>query len=52
MMGVKNMFLAFFKVSNIEARILALKTAGLNVAACNRFSKFRTKEKVSHFTSS
>lgn len=42
----------FFKVSNIEARILALKTAGLNVAACNRFFKFRTKDKVSHSTSS
>lgn len=38
----------FFKVSNIEARILALKTAGLNVASCNRFSQFRTKDKVGH----
>lgn len=36
-----------FQVSNIEARIFALKTAGLNVATCNRFSKFRTKAQVS-----
>ncbi|KAL1006829.1 hypothetical protein UPYG_G00077720 [Umbra pygmaea] len=28
------------QISNIEARILSLKTAGLNVSACNRFSKF------------
>ncbi|CAB1349498.1 unnamed protein product [Coregonus sp. 'balchen'] len=27
-------------ISDIEVRILSLKTAGLNVAACNRFSKF------------
>lgn len=50
-LGFKNVLVfifIFFKVSNIEARILALKTAGLNVAACNRFSKFRTKDKVRH----
>lgn len=35
-----------FKVSNIEARISALKTAGLNVAVCNRFSKYKPKAKV------
>ncbi|XP_041737059.2 rab effector MyRIP [Coregonus clupeaformis] len=28
------------QISDIEVRILSLKTAGLNVAACNRFSKF------------
>ncbi|XP_034145313.1 rab effector MyRIP isoform X5 [Esox lucius] len=28
------------QISNIEARILSLKTAGLNVTSCNRFSKF------------
>ncbi|TKS87868.1 Rab effector [Collichthys lucidus] len=33
------------QVSNIEARISALKTAGLNVAVCNRFSKFKPKSK-------
>ncbi|KAJ8010205.1 hypothetical protein DPEC_G00072580 [Dallia pectoralis] len=27
------------QISNIEARILSLKTAGLNVTTCNRFSK-------------
>lgn len=37
-------------MSNIEARIFALKTAGLNVAACNRFSMFRTKAQVSLYT--
>lgn len=37
-----------FKVSNIEARISALKTAGLNVTVCNRFSKFKPKPKVTH----
>ncbi|XP_029698945.1 rab effector MyRIP isoform X1 [Takifugu rubripes] len=40
------------QVSNIEARILALKTAGLNVAACNHFSKFRTKAKPETLDSS
>lgn len=38
------------QVSNIEARISALKTAGLNVTACNRFSKFKPKPKVTHPT--
>ncbi|KAM9337231.1 rab effector MyRIP [Symphorus nematophorus] len=33
------------QVSNIEARISALKTAGLNVAVCNRFSKYKPKAK-------
>nr|XP_046148247.1 rab effector MyRIP-like isoform X4 [Oncorhynchus gorbuscha] len=28
------------QISDIEVRILSLKTAGLNVTACNRFSKF------------
>nr|XP_046226969.1 rab effector MyRIP isoform X1 [Scatophagus argus]XP_046226970.1 rab effector MyRIP isoform X1 [Scatophagus argus] len=37
------------QVSNIEARISALKTAGLNVAVCHRFSKFKPKAKVPHF---
>lgn len=41
------LMLPHFQVSNIEARIFALKTAGLNVATCNRFSKFRTKAQVS-----
>ncbi|XP_059901792.1 rab effector MyRIP [Gadus macrocephalus] len=31
------------QISNIEARISALKTAGLNVTACNRFSKYKPK---------
>ncbi|XP_034045654.1 rab effector MyRIP isoform X2 [Thalassophryne amazonica] len=31
------------QISNIEARISALKTAGLNVTACSRFSKFKPK---------
>ncbi|CAB1340687.1 unnamed protein product, partial [Coregonus sp. 'balchen'] len=30
------------QISDIEVRILSLKTAGLNVTACNRFSKFPT----------
>ncbi|XP_077480193.1 rab effector MyRIP isoform X2 [Stigmatopora argus] len=33
------------KVSNIEARISALKTAGLNVTVCNHFSKFKPTAK-------
>ncbi|XP_061569318.1 rab effector MyRIP isoform X2 [Cololabis saira] len=40
------------QVSNIEARISALKTAGLNVAACNRFSKFQPKSKPETLDSS
>ncbi|KAM4606492.1 rab effector MyRIP [Polymixia lowei] len=31
------------QISNIEARISALKTAGLNVSSCNHFSKFKPK---------
>ncbi|XP_040922281.1 rab effector MyRIP isoform X6 [Toxotes jaculatrix] len=37
------------QISNIEARISALKTAGLNVTVCNRFSKYKPKAKVSLF---
>ncbi|XP_077591989.1 rab effector MyRIP [Stigmatopora nigra] len=33
------------QVSNIEARISALKTAGLNVTVCNHFSKFKPTAK-------
>ncbi|KAJ8376751.1 hypothetical protein SKAU_G00073310 [Synaphobranchus kaupii] len=33
------------QISDIEARISALKTAGLNVTACTRFSKFKPKPK-------
>nr|XP_033494764.1 rab effector MyRIP isoform X4 [Epinephelus lanceolatus] len=33
------------QISNIEARISALKTAGLNVTVCNHFSKFKPKAK-------
>ncbi|XP_061095207.1 rab effector MyRIP isoform X1 [Conger conger] len=33
------------QISDIEARISALKTAGLNVTACSRFSKFKPKPK-------
>ncbi|KAG9348020.1 hypothetical protein JZ751_004040 [Albula glossodonta] len=33
------------QISDIEARISALKTAGLNVAPCSRFSKFKPKPK-------
>ncbi|XP_062235020.1 rab effector MyRIP [Platichthys flesus] len=29
------------QISNIEARISALKTAGMNVTVCNRFSKYK-----------
>ncbi|XP_067342798.1 rab effector MyRIP isoform X2 [Channa argus] len=31
------------QISNIEARISALKTAGLNVTVCNHFSKYKPK---------
>ncbi|KAG7275063.1 hypothetical protein CRUP_001783 [Coryphaenoides rupestris] len=31
------------QISNIEARISALKTAGLNVTTCHRFSKYKPK---------
>ncbi|XP_041824563.1 rab effector MyRIP isoform X2 [Melanotaenia boesemani] len=40
------------QISNIEARISALKTAGLNVTACNRFSKFKPKSKPETLDSS
>ncbi|XP_068615180.1 rab effector MyRIP-like [Brachionichthys hirsutus] len=40
------------QVSNIEARISALKSAGLNVAVCNRFSKFKPKAKPETLDSS
>ncbi|KAM6900699.1 rab effector MyRIP isoform 2-T2 [Xenentodon cancila] len=40
------------QVSNIEARISALKTAGLNVTVCNRFSKFKPKSKPETLDSS
>ncbi|XP_029002212.1 rab effector MyRIP isoform X2 [Betta splendens] len=40
------------QISNIEARISALKTAGLNVAVCNRFSKSKPKEKPQTLDSS
>ncbi|KAM3593263.1 uncharacterized protein V6R79_008733 [Siganus canaliculatus] len=40
------------QVSNIEARISALKTAGLNVAVCNRFLKFKPKAKPQTLDSS
>ncbi|XP_070842434.1 rab effector MyRIP isoform X1 [Chaetodon trifascialis] len=40
------------QVSNIEARISALKTAGLNVAVCNRFSKYKPKAKPQTLDSS
>ncbi|XP_071388692.1 rab effector MyRIP isoform X1 [Centroberyx affinis] len=40
------------QISNIEARISALKTAGLNVTACNRFSKFKPKAKPQTLDSS
>ncbi|KAM7390592.1 hypothetical protein PAMA_008660 [Pampus argenteus] len=33
------------QISNIEARISALKTAGLNVTVCNRFCKTKPKAK-------
>ncbi|XP_034561751.1 rab effector MyRIP isoform X2 [Notolabrus celidotus] len=40
------------QISNIESRISALKTAGLNVTACNRFSKFKPKAKPETLDSS
>ncbi|KAM9712202.1 rab effector MyRIP isoform 2-T2 [Menidia menidia] len=40
------------QVSNIEARISALKTAGLNVTACDHFSKFKPKSKPETLDSS
>ncbi|KAM3850421.1 rab effector MyRIP-like, partial [Diretmus argenteus] len=40
------------QISNIEARISALKTAGLNVTACNRFSKCKSKAKPQTLDSS
>ncbi|XP_029979167.1 rab effector MyRIP isoform X3 [Sphaeramia orbicularis] len=40
------------QISNIEARISALKTAGLNVTVCNRFSKFKPKAKPQTLDSS
>ncbi|KAK5850211.1 hypothetical protein PBY51_014479 [Eleginops maclovinus] len=40
------------QISNIEARISALKTAGLNVAVCNHFSKFKPKAKPQTLDSS
>ncbi|XP_077410874.1 rab effector MyRIP isoform X2 [Vanacampus margaritifer] len=40
------------QVSNIEARISALKTAGLNVTVCNHFSKFKPTAKPQTLDSS
>ncbi|KAG7523678.1 rab effector isoform X1 [Solea senegalensis] len=40
------------QISNIEARISALKTAGLNVTVCNRFSKSKPKAKAHTLDSS
>ncbi|XP_008293757.1 rab effector MyRIP [Stegastes partitus] len=40
------------QISNIEARISALKTAGLNVTVCNHFSKFKPKSKPQTLDSS
>nr|XP_020465230.1 rab effector MyRIP-like isoform X2 [Monopterus albus] len=40
------------QISNIEARISALKTAGLNVTVCNRFFKHRPKAKTQTLDSS
>ncbi|XP_015242112.1 PREDICTED: rab effector MyRIP-like isoform X2 [Cyprinodon variegatus] len=40
------------KISNIEARISALKTAGLNVTVCNRFSKVKPNSKPETLDSS
>lgn len=40
------------QISNIEARISALKTAGLNVNVCNHFSKFKPKAKPQTLDSS
>ncbi|XP_078795114.1 rab effector MyRIP isoform X5 [Oryzias latipes] len=40
------------QISNIEARISALKTAGLNVTVCNRFAKLKPKSKPETLDSS
>ncbi|XP_077365667.1 rab effector MyRIP-like isoform X2 [Festucalex cinctus] len=40
------------QISNIEARISALKTAGLNVTVCNHFSKFKPTAKPQTLDSS
>ncbi|KAM9774610.1 rab effector MyRIP isoform 1-T1 [Syngnathus typhle] len=40
------------QISNIEARISALKTAGLNVTVCNHFSKFKPTTKPQTLDSS
>ncbi|XP_056220628.1 rab effector MyRIP isoform X1 [Seriola aureovittata] len=40
------------QISNIEARISSLKTAGLNVTVCNRFSKYKPKAKPETLDSS
>ncbi|XP_054621215.1 rab effector MyRIP isoform X2 [Dunckerocampus dactyliophorus] len=40
------------QISNIEARISALKTAGLNVTVCNHFSKLKPKTKPQTLDSS
>ncbi|KAF7661767.1 hypothetical protein LDENG_00253560 [Lucifuga dentata] len=40
------------QITNIEARISALKTAGLNVTFCNQFSKFKPKAKPQTLDSS
>nr|XP_061821565.1 rab effector MyRIP-like isoform X4 [Nerophis lumbriciformis] len=40
------------QISNIEARISALKTAGLNVTVCNHLSKFNPKTKPQTLDSS
>ncbi|XP_029385455.1 rab effector MyRIP isoform X2 [Echeneis naucrates] len=40
------------QISNIEARISALKTAGLNVTACNRFFKCKPRAKPETLDSS
>lgn len=48
---ISELFFVFsLQISDIEVRILSLKTAGLNVTACNRFSKFpKPKPKVVFF---
>ncbi|XP_018612303.1 rab effector MyRIP isoform X2 [Scleropages formosus] len=40
------------QISDIEARISALKTAGLNVTPCTRFSRFKPKAKTETINSS
>ncbi|XP_031137780.1 rab effector MyRIP isoform X4 [Sander lucioperca] len=40
------------QISNIEARISALKTAGLNVTVCDQFSKFKPNAKPQTLDSS